>query len=55
VVVLVSITFPTLPVSLSVPYIIAAEMVAITIGLVAGVAPATHAARLDPLEALRTE
>ncbi len=47
--------FPTLPVRLSVPYIIAAELVSVTIGLIAGVAPANHAARLDPLEALRTE
>lgn len=48
-------TFPTLPVRLSVPYIIAAELVSAAIGLIAGVAPANHAARLDPLEALRTE
>jgi putative ABC transport system permease protein len=47
--------FPNLPVQLSVPYIIAAEGVAVAIGLIAGVAPASHAARLDPLEALRTE
>jgi putative ABC transport system permease protein len=44
-----------LPVRLSVPYIIAAELVSAAIGLIAGVAPANHAARLDPLEALRTE
>tara|TARA_B100002003_G_scaffold251936_1_gene299109 strand:+ start:18597 stop:19796 length:1200 start_codon:yes stop_codon:yes gene_type:complete len=55
VVAIVSVTIPTLPVRLSVPYIIAAELVSVAIGLIAGVAPATHAARLDPLEALRTE
>jgi putative ABC transport system permease protein len=55
VVVLLDFAFPSLPVQLSPPYIIAAELVAVAIGLVAGVAPANHAARLDPLEALRTE
>jgi putative ABC transport system permease protein len=55
VVLFVSVAIPTLPVRLSVPYIIAAEMVSVAIGLLAGVAPATHAARLDPLEALRAE
>jgi putative ABC transport system permease protein len=55
VVAFLDLTFPTLPVHLSVPYIIAAELVAVAIGLIAGVAPANHAARLDPLEALRTE
>ncbi len=47
--------FPALPLNLSLPYIIAAEAVAAGIGLIAGVAPANHAARLDPLEALRAE
>ena len=55
VVVLLDLAFPTLPVKLSVHYIIAAELVSVAIGLIAGVAPANHAARLDPLEALRTE
>lgn len=55
VVLFVSVVIPTLPVRLSVPYIIAAELVSVAIGLLAGVAPAAHAARLDPLEALRTE
>jgi putative ABC transport system permease protein len=55
VVLFVSVAIPVLPVRLSVPYIIAAELVSVAIGLLAGVAPATHAARLDPLEALRTE
>ncbi len=55
VVFLLDLAFPTLPVRLSVPYIIAAELVSVAIGLIAGVAPAHHAATLDPLEALRTE
>jgi len=55
VVLLLDLTIPALPVRLSVPYIIAAELVSVAIGLIAGVAPANHAARLDPLEALRTE
>lgn len=46
---------PALPVSYSVPYAIAAELIAILIGAVAGVLPARQAASLDPVEALRTE
>jgi len=55
VVLLLDFAIPALPVSLSMPYIIAAELVAVGIGLIAGVVPANHAAGLDPLEALRTE
>jgi len=55
IVLLLGAAIPSLPVRLSVPYIIAAELVSVVIGLVAGVAPANHAARLDPLEALQTE
>jgi len=35
--------------------VVLAEMLAIGIGLIAGVAPARKAASLDPVEALRTE
>jgi putative ABC transport system permease protein len=55
VVVLLGLSIPTLPVRLSFLYIIAAELVSIAIGLIAGVAPANRAAKLDPLEALRAE
>ena len=46
---------PALPLRLSAPYIIAAEVVAVLIGLIAGVIPARQAAGMDPVEALRTE
>jgi putative ABC transport system permease protein len=43
------------PVSLSIPATIGAVLVAIAIGLVFGVYPATRAARLSPIDALRSE
>ena len=46
---------PGLPVAPSLPYVLIAEVVAIGIGLLAGVLPARNAAQLDPLEALRAE
>jgi putative ABC transport system permease protein len=46
---------PAMPVSYSIPYAIAAELIAILIGALAGVLPARQAAALDPVEALRTE
>jgi putative ABC transport system permease protein len=49
------VVFPALPLSLSLPYIIAAEAVAVFIGLAAGVLPAHKAAAMDPVDALRTE
>ena len=55
IVVLLGLSIPSLPVRLSLPYIVAAELVSVAIGLIAGVAPANHAAKLDPLEALRAE
>ena len=46
---------PELPLRYSVPYAMAAELVAVLIGLMAGVAPAQKAANMDPVNALRTE
>ena len=55
VIVLIRLLVPGLPISLSIPYVIASMLVSAGIGLMAGVVPASHAARLDPLEALRAE
>ena len=46
---------PGLPVQVTLPYVAAAIAVSLATGLVAGVAPARRAARLDPIEALREE
>jgi len=46
---------PELPVELAWSYILSAFAVSVLIGIAAGVAPAIKAARLEPLEALRTE
>jgi len=46
---------PGLPLHTSWGYVILAEALALFIGLSAGVMPARRAARLDPVEALRTE
>jgi putative ABC transport system permease protein len=47
--------FPALPVHTPIFFAVVAEFTAIAIGLAAGVTPAMRAARLDPVEALRTE
>ena len=47
--------FPALPVHTPWLYAVLAELTAVSIGLLAGVAPARRAARLDPVEALHAE
>ncbi|MDR1063785.1 MAG: ABC transporter permease [Azoarcus sp.] len=52
---LVGVLVPTLPISTPWIFVFAAEFVAILIGLASGVLPARRAARLNVIDALRTE
>jgi putative ABC transport system permease protein len=46
---------PALPTHISLKYLLAAEMLAAVVGLLAGVLPARRAAALNPVDALRSE
>jgi putative ABC transport system permease protein len=52
---LLSAAVPALPTHTPWSYVLLAELLAAVIGLGSGVLPARHAARLDPIEALRAE
>lgn len=52
---LLGIALPALPIKLAWFYIVLAELLALFIGLVAGVAPALRASKLSPVDALRSE
>ena len=52
---LVGLLAPALPVSTPWSFVLGAELMAVVIGLLAGVLPARKAARLDPVDALRAE
>ena len=52
---LLKLGLPALPIHPSLEYALLAELFAVTIGLLAGITPARHAASLQPLDALRSE
>jgi len=52
---LLSTFVPALPTHTPWSYVVLAELLAASVGLIAGVLPARHAANLDPIEALRAE
>jgi putative ABC transport system permease protein len=49
------VALPSVPARIAPLYVVLALVIAVAIGLVAGVLPARNAARLEPLDALRTE
>jgi putative ABC transport system permease protein len=55
IVLLAKVALPSMPATISPLYVVLALVIAIAIGLIAGVLPARAAARLEPLDALRAE
>ncbi len=55
IVLLANVALPSMPATISPLYVALALVIAVTIGLIAGVLPARAAARLEPLDALRAE
>jgi putative ABC transport system permease protein len=52
---LLGLIIPALPIQIPTMYVILSLIVSIAVGLISGILPARRAAKLDPLEALRTE
>jgi putative ABC transport system permease protein len=52
---LIALVLPDLPVSTPILFVLLAEVIAVTIGLISGVLPALRASRLEPVDALRAE